>query len=469
MAPITSIPMELLYIIAEKLKSHDIRSLRQTCHNLNAKLREFHYDALYHTQRIFIVPSFLENFIKVAKGRGARHTNRTRELTICLQMPYLSLFRRKYISYAGTASIPFKELRDAQEANRTCSSPQQLELLNTIFSIFQNLRTVTFDNSPKMVPNYLELSLLYPKLRMQEDVLPLDRVRQPHIGWTNLVDEAHDADNWIWSGTLEAIASAEQSNITTIGFRNRSGATGIRISQFDRMPPSQMVLLKSSFTKLRRLELYVSLDGCYDDPCRGFGEWLENIGHQVEELYLSGTGNVYWAKEHRKLFLPTSVGLPKLTKLGIDLITLDVDNLQSFLRHSPGLKVLRMSGCWFQGTPTRRVSTFKLLKFACEELQNLCEFELQLFHSDTNDAGTRTYMAPELNALFLEVHGFWILEKTCVARLTRSEDDGVAVLDDIAAEIRRHPDMVDDERARVFWDSISERDFQGGSSDEFDG
>ncbi|KAF3217629.1 hypothetical protein TWF679_001832 [Orbilia oligospora] len=469
MAPITSMPTELLYIIAKKLRSRDICSLRQTCHSLNAKLREFHYDTLYHTQRIFMVPVFIENFIKLTEDRDAEHTNRTRELIICLQIPYIPFVPSEYTPNAGISSIPSTGLQHAQDVNSMCSSRQQFEYLKTLFSIFQNVRTVTFENTPKKAATDREMGLLYPKLRM-EDFLPLESVRKPNMVWIFLADEARDADNWVWSDTLEAIASAEQSNITTVGFGNRYGEKGIHISQFDRMPPSHMVLLKPGFTKLRRLELYVNFDDCNDDPCRGFGRWLENIGHQVEELYLSGTGNVYWVKEHRKLFLPTSIGLPKLTKLDMDLLTLDVDNLQSFLLHSPGLKILRISGCWFQGTPTRSVSTFKLLKFAYEKLRNLREFGLQLLcmYDDNMDVGIFIYKKFELQSFFLKVYGYWNLEETCTARLTRSKDDRVVVIDDIAAEIRRHPDMVDDERARVFWDSVLERDFQPEDSDEYD-
>ncbi|RVD90340.1 uncharacterized protein DFL_001312 [Arthrobotrys flagrans] len=442
MASITLIPTELLHLIAKNLRSRDLHSLRRTCHNLNAKLRELHLDAIYHTQRIFLVPVFLQNLIKFSKRRSARHNGRTRELKICLQMPYLSPVPLEY------------------------SSKQHFDLFKTIFSIFWNVRTVSFENSPRRDPSYQELNFLYPTLGIKRGVLPSAVIRNLQMGWMYLSAEGRGVDNWIWSDTLESMALAGFTNITTIGFRNNYGVQGINISQFDRMSSDSLSLLKSGFPSLRRLELYVNFNNCNDNPCAGFRIWLENIGQKLEELSLSNTGNVYWAREHHMLFLPTSVGLPKLQRLEIDLMTLDVSNLQSSLRHSRGLRILKISGCWFRGTSTSRLSTFQLLKFACEELRNLRKFELQLLH-DYVGSGNVLHHSSKPSSMLLEVDGYWASED-CTARLTRLSDDGVAILDDINAEIRRRPDLLDEERAHIFWESVSKRDFSIESSDESD-
>ncbi|KAK6496122.1 hypothetical protein TWF481_002145 [Arthrobotrys musiformis] len=466
MVLITEIPTELIHLVAKELRNQDLRSLRRTCQNLNAKLRELHLDSIYRTQRIFMVPVYLENFIKFSKSRSAQTTRaRARELNICFQMPYLSPVPLEYRSDPGVASLSVAGLQHVRDVEKMCGSRQHIELLKTIFSIFKNVRTLSFENSPKKGPSYLELSFLYPSLGLKRGVKPSSIVQSLHMGWMYLSAQGRGVENWIWSDTLESMASTGLGGITAIGFRNNYGMQGINISQFDKVSADTLLVLKSGLPNLRRLELYVNFNNCNDNPCTGFGQWLESIGHQLEDLSLSNTGNVFWARPHQTLYLPTAVGLPKLRRLRVELMTLDVINLQDSLRNSLGLEVLRISGCWFHGISTGQLSAFQLLKFACENLRNLRKFELQLLH-DYLGFGSVAGGNPEPSSMLLEVDGYWGSDGACTARVTRSSDSGVAILDDISSEIRRRPELSDDERAEAFWKSVLGSDYLLESSDE---
>ncbi|KAK6330678.1 hypothetical protein TWF718_002875 [Orbilia javanica] len=451
MASITSMPMEILDLIAKNLRTRDLGSLRRTCHNLNARLRELHLDAIYHTQRIFMAPLFLKGLINVTKKRNPRDNDRVRVLELsCPESQHVEDINRMLRLSLG---------------NKTDTFRQNVDYLKPIFSIFRNIRTVDFLNRLKKEPSPFEFRVLLLSLETEhQQGVQTSSITHGYKLGCKLLDEAVRIR--IWWDALESIASAGVGCITTFGFRNQYPGTAISVSLFDEISVDVMSLLKPGFPHLRQLELYICFDGRDDNPCTGFCQFLEKIGHQLEELFLSGVRNI-WGKRRQILFLPTALGLPKLKTLEVQLATFEISNLVGFLQHSRTLSVLKLSGCWFRGTPTAQLSTFKLLKFACDELRDLRRFELQLLYY-TNVAWSVSHGTSLPTTLNFEIDGYWSSEETCTGRVTRLSDYGVAMLDDIYVEIKRRPDLSDEERASIFWNSIFNRDFYIESSDESD-
>ncbi|KAK6342156.1 hypothetical protein TWF730_001635 [Orbilia blumenaviensis] len=464
MTSISSIPPELLLLVAEDLENHDLLSLRRACRDLNAKLRDLHLNAVYHTQRIYLVPGFLENLIAFSTEPSAQNT-RAHELRICFQMPYLGSVPDEHVykSHPGVANLPTAGLNHVTAVERMCDSGQQFEFFNVLFSIFQNVRTISFESAPKRRPSYFDLSLLYPLLGIKAGERPSAAVRGIQMGWRYLYVEGRGVDNWIWADTIESVAAAGLHSITMLGFENNYRVQGINITQFNGISNDILLQLRAGFSSLRRLELYINFNNCRDNPCIGFCQWLENIGHQLEELSLSNTGDAFWMKIHQMLFLPTSIGLPRLKKFEVELMTLDANNLKAFLNLCKGISVLSITGCWFHGSSTGRLSTYRVLKYISEGLPKLRKFDFQILYGYL---GWSTTFDGDPPAMLLEVDGDWASEKTCSARLTRTRDNAVADVDDIKAQLHARPDLGDNDQADIFWESILMRDFVEPSWDE---
>ncbi|KAK6522339.1 hypothetical protein TWF281_002905 [Arthrobotrys megalospora] len=375
-------------------------------------------------------------------------------------MPYVVRAPHKYESNVRLKALRSVAYNHTASVWSMCESKQQLELLKTILLTFPNIRTISFENTLQEGLSCFELSLLYPSLGFMPGKKGMASFRKAALDWM-AVHNRYEPD-WIWQDVLKSVTTAGLTNIKTLGFNNHLEEPGIRISSFS-LPSEQLLKFKSGFPNLRRLDLYLNFDQSYNDPCTGFCQWLESIGSQLEELFLSNTGDMFRLRENRVLMLPTSTGLPRLKRLEMVYMTLTVDNFTNFLNHSrDALDTLLLPRCWLYGSSTSRPNTFMLLKYVAEALHSLRHFGSQIPYGDLSYDISYDYDPP---SMFLEVNGDWASADTCEARLTRT-DGAVAVLNDIASKLQENLELDDKDRADLFWKSILAQDFVTEESEE---
>ncbi|KAK6542939.1 hypothetical protein TWF694_006877 [Orbilia ellipsospora] len=424
---LSALPMELLEAISEGLDEDDLLVLRMTCSALNTKLHELHLNSIYNTRRLFLVPTSVENLLKVSKSTM---NTRVRQIVISsgtpFEFPFIDPDDMDEKNYALALKI-WEEMRNDEvalmmetDSRRLTEFDETGSLLYLAFSNLPNLRKISFErsagshgdmNSRFMRVKRSEINLFFPGAGLSPGhhmVRGLNGEGIFTLGWEQYGDSKFVC-TILHSAMLAGLPHLE-------AISDRPGSRGIPLRWFD-VSPKKLAAYRESFPNLRTLELVINFDketnaggGIMpyqtDRWNKLFCQWLEVVGSKLELLKLnlfeqSGPADI-------PFLLSAETGLPNLKSIVMEKAVIDLEDITKFLACCKNnLESLRFADCLFRDPND---DWFQLLQYLKQETPKLQSFAFTLFFE--YDAYKRIKDVPFVLPSSFVVQGPWESETT---------------------------------------------------------
>ncbi|KAK6495976.1 hypothetical protein TWF481_003021 [Arthrobotrys musiformis] len=447
MTPVTSLPSEIFDVISEDLGEDDLLALRMTCKTLNAKAREAHLNSIYRCRRVFLIPTSLENLVKISKHSSGVNL-RVRHVQISILSPYSRGFRNWLINgpiemFEQTENGQSAEIESTLVAMEGISAAQSPEvgcreehksLLALAFSKFPNLRTLRIgERDGDLVRS--EVNLFYPSLGLVPgNYLPRNLVNAGAF----LLGSLKGAYEQAWDIAISAVTASGIPTIEIIETMGTPDGGGIVPFGWFSFSPQDLSHFRSAFHNLRSLQITLNVPQAkYENwNSQPLHEWLNVVGTNVVELKLSSD---YFAG----ISLPMVVGLPKLRRLTFEQGYLNLDSLIEFSdRRRDTLEELNFLKCNMENPKKSWFMLMKRLMQGPRRLQRLRFISYKPFDDDMEL--DLEYILPDL-----EVRGS-LASRESECKVTCPLDEENAEIKFIAKELEAH------EGEDGFWESLTD-------------
>ncbi|KAK6542421.1 hypothetical protein TWF694_006376 [Orbilia ellipsospora] len=409
MASITTLPLELINALSIYLNQDDLLSLRITCKNLDAKVKDSHLDAIFHYRRVFLVPASLENLIRIS--RHPTMNQRVRHIQLTTFCPY-RLFDDYSMEDLRTLNPPNdfdgdfldsigilnRSSRDhLQDLEYFEEGGEDIALLTLAFSNLPNIQKIEIGgiaNAKRPSSEYQahaltrsEFNILFPSMGMKPGSQLPKGLSRVHASQMSELDSARLR---LWRIAMFAAISAPLTKLQNI----KGPGHGIMPFWFI-SPPSRLIPYRTSFPKLRILDItVVGLTGMNSYCNTSLLKWLEAVWTNLENLKISnlldysGSINIHHSISYDTT-LPTFDTPTKLKRLALHELCLNREALQATLTDCRNtLEFLRLENCKLnRGDPDIKTTWFKFLKFLRRECVAIRELVLVVNYTTCDEGG----------------------------------------------------------------------------------
>ncbi|KAK6332366.1 hypothetical protein TWF696_003084 [Orbilia brochopaga] len=389
MAPIYSLPPELIALISDDLAQEDLLSLRQTCKALSALAHDPHMKTIYGTWSVYLMPSSLTRLVNIVRHRS--HVNRfMHHLKIYPTLPSITprnfgeqpRISNSIMNAYDFIHDPDRDLRylkvkmvNDHEDNRedigtyACLATH----LEMAFASLPNLKTVEFVTDQADMSR-IEFNQCYPSARVTIAEWPATKAKLPRL---LLSMYRKPTTNNYWAPFIRTANSTKVFSV--LQTLTITGQVGILPYWLGDDADKKLEDNESLFPHLKTLNF---IGAHIYDPTnikvgdlatsKHLAKFFKLVGHNLETVKLvflrrrvgpqpdhDRTGPLGPHIPNSMSAFPPITTLHRLKYLHIEDARLDVANLIRTLDASPCLETFKMLHCRL---PDAEVSCFRLLK-----------------------------------------------------------------------------------------------------------
>ncbi|KAF3920509.1 hypothetical protein ABW20_dc0108151 [Dactylellina cionopaga] len=494
---ITRLSVELFIQISNDLDEDDLLALRMACQALNTLVKEPHLSAIYETRTVYLVPTSIDNLIKISRSEM---NVKVRAIKICTSSPYINPERsiRKQLEIKendprtrDTSAGPILRMYEQSKADwpavehmskfKSAGYGFTLAFLN-----LPNLRSIKFDWRERSQITRSTFNLFYPSVGLG----PGKRLRNQLISAisVHMVPSQYDHTEF-WSSVVLPVINSGPSRLESLSdtFSGRWSARGVKVDWFN-MSEHQLMIMKSNFSNLHTLHLTIAES--YNDQyarsyaggahysghgARGtrrqgalwrkpFSNWVTTLGANLRELlvdYMAANSTEILGE---KCAMPL---LPKLKVLNLLNYRLAPASWKDFLSVSKDLKEVKLSRCV---TDEPKQGWFEMLKALKEETISLQKLSIDMGYNSVSP-GSPTMINYHLPDLYVD--GNWAAEDTVCKVTVQTNQIHAGTLHDnnyiygpdefnsiLTKNIARELD--ENDHVDMFWDSLTDGNWKNG-------
>ncbi|KAK6530610.1 hypothetical protein TWF281_007450 [Arthrobotrys megalospora] len=425
MAPVRSLPSEISDAISEELDEDDLLALRMTCRTLNAKAREIHLNFIYRCRRVFLIPTSLENLVKISKHSSGVNL-RVRHVQISILSP----------CSRGSRNWPINwpiEMFEQTENRHTAEIKSTLGGIQVPSSPCVLKTSKSSDKDGDLVRS--DVNLFHPSLGLAPGKYLLRNLVNAGAFISGSLKGAYEQ---AWDIAISAVTASGISTIETNETTGTPDGRGIVPFEWFSFSPQDLLPFRSAFHNLRNLEISLNVPQAKYEywNSQPLYRWFDAVGTSLVELKLSSD---YFAG----ISLPMAVGLPKLRRLTLEQGYLNLDSLTEFSdRCRDTLEELNFLKCNMENP---KKSWFMLMKHFMQGPGRLQQLRFISYKPLDDDMELDLeYILPDL-----EIRGS-LASRESECTVTCSLDEENVAIKFIAKELEAH------EGEDEFWESLTD-------------